>query len=96
MCKPAGPRDMAAKLAYVEGNGTGRTCIVPPEGDAFCTMRDLWKSDRMPDPADAVVASHAPADGRSKFFFAKDKRLPENRAMANLEKWLGNARARRA
>lgn len=90
-CKSTGQstHDMAAKLADVmESNGIGWACAVPPKGDAFGIMRDLWEADKMLDPTDTMIVSHALADGDSKFFFTKDKRLLENREIIKLEKKL--------
>lgn len=68
----------------MESNGIGWARAVPPKGDAFGIMRDLWEADKMLDPTDTIMVSHALADGHSKFF--KDKRLLENREIAKMEK----------
>ena len=90
-CQPGGPcpRDMAAKLAGImEDNRIGWERAVPPEGDAFDIMRELREADKMLDPTDTMIVSHALADRHSKFFFTTDSTMLGNREIIRLEKKL--------
>ena len=69
-CQPGGPhpRDMAARLVDImESNHTGWECAVPPEGDAFGIMLELREADKMLEPTDTMIVSHALADKQNVF-----------------------------